>query len=181
MGRNRGGITTVLVIIIAVVMLAATAWLVLETLKKRSAEHGLAYLRSGDYTQAALCLERAARYSLRPDAAVLFHLAEARLKLGGLAEAKSGFERVISLEPRNAAARYELGKIYIGEKNFGAARSEITALEEIGTEEAKEYADELKGAIQTGAVKGFFNELLKKILPGGIPDALNNTVPETEE
>ncbi|MCD7877795.1 MAG: hypothetical protein LUH49_12710 [Cloacibacillus porcorum] len=79
MRRNRGGITTVLVMIIAVVMLAATAWLVLETLKKRSAEQGLAYLRSGDYTQAALCLERAARYSLRPDAAVLFHLAEARL------------------------------------------------------------------------------------------------------
>ena len=42
MRRNRGGITTVLVIIIAVVMLAATAWLVLETLKKRSAEQGLA-------------------------------------------------------------------------------------------------------------------------------------------
>ena len=63
---------------------------------------------------------------------------------------------------------------YISEKK-------TTALEGIGTEEAKEYADELKGAIQTGAVKGFFNELLKKILPGGIPDALNNTVPETEE
>ena len=181
MRKNRGGITTVLVIMIVVAMLAATAWLVIGTLRKHNVEQGLASLERGDYTQAALCLEKAARYSLRPDAAVLFHLAEARLKLGDITAAKGSLEKVISLEPRNAAARYELGKIYVNEKNFGAARSEISALEEIGSEEAKGYADELKSSIKTGAVKGFFDELLKKIIPGGIPDALKNAVPGTED
>ena len=181
MRKNRGGITTVLVIMIVVAMLAATAWLVIGTLRKHNVEQGLASLERGDYTQAALCLEKAARYSLRPDAAVLFHLAEARLTLGDITAAKGSLEKVISLEPRNAAARYELGKIYVNEKNFGAARSEISALEEIGSEEAKGYADELKSSIQTGAVKGFFDELLKKIIPGGIPDALKNAVPGTED
>ena len=119
---------------IVVAMLAATAWLVIGTLRKHNVEQGLASLERGDYTQAALCLEKAARYSLRPDAAVLFHLAEARLKLGDITAAKGSLEKVISLEPRNAAARYELGKIYVNEKNFGAARSEISALEEIGSE-----------------------------------------------
>lgn len=179
--RNRGGVTAVLVAVAVLAMLAATAWLVLGMMKRHNTERGLAYLERGDYTQAALCLEKAARYSLRPDAAVLFRLAEARLRLGDPAKAKDSLEKVIAIEPRNAPARYELGKIYIGEKNFGEAKTEITALEEIGTEEAREYAAELKTSIQTGAVRGFFDELLKKIIPGGVPDALKNIVPGAEE
>ena len=100
MRKNRGGITTVLVIMIVVAMLAATAWLVIGTLRKHNVEQGLASLERGDYTQAALCLEKAARYSLRPDAAVLFHLAEARLKLGRHRHRKQARLRVVRARTR---------------------------------------------------------------------------------
>lgn len=177
-GRRRGGFVAILITIIVIVLLAASGWLAAEAMKKRSFEQGRALLERGDYTQAAALLEKAERFSLRPDAKILLALATARSRLGEKDAAKSALEKVVSIEPANAEARYELGKIYVGQKNYKAAKSEIKALEDIGTGESREYADELKSSIQTGAVKGFFNDLLKKVLPG-IPDALKNVMPDS--
>lgn len=180
MNRKRGGFMTLAVIIIAIALLCGTGYFAAGAMKNRNAKAGMALLDKGDYTQAAVMLEKAKSYSLRPDAEILFALGSARLHLGEKSAAKSCFEKVVAIEPANAKARFELGRIYLSDQNYGAAKSEIKALEELGTDEARRYADELKEARQTGAVKGFFNELFKKILPG-VPDVLGNILPEGEK
>lgn len=177
MKKRRGGIMTVLVIIIVLALLGASLWLFAETMKNRSYKEGKALLEKGDYSAAAAVLQKADRWSLRSDAGILYALGEARMKLGEYDAAKSAFEKNISLNPGNAEARYQLGMIYLKQKNTEAAKGQIKALEELGTDEARGYADELKSSIQTGAVKGFFNDLFKKLLPG-IPDALKDIVPQ---
>lgn len=177
MSKKRGGIITLLVIIIVVALLAGTGYFAMGAVKNKNAQDGIALLERGDYTRAAVCLEKAKRWSLRPDAAILFALGTARLHLGDKTEARDNFEKVVSIEPKNAEARYRLGKLYIADKNNEAAKSEIKALLALDTEEARGYAQELKESMQTGAVKGFFNELFKKILPG-VPDVLGNIMPE---
>lgn len=168
---------TLIVIIIALALLCGTGYFAAGALKARNAKEGMALLEKGDYTQAAVVLEKAERYSLRPDADILFALGSARMHLGDKSAAKECFEKVVSIEPGNAKARYELGKMYLADKNYDGAKSEISALEGLGTEEGKQYAEELKRSRQSGAVKGFFNELFKKILPG-MPDVLDNAAPD---
>ncbi len=179
MNKRRGGFMSLVVIIIALALLCGTGYFAAGAIKARNAQAGMAFLEKGDYTQAAAALGKAERYSLRPDAKVLFALGTARLHLGEKTEAKNCFEKVASIEPENAKARYELGKMYLADKNYDAAKSEIKALEAMKTDEAAGYANELKQARQSGAVKGFFNELFKKILPG-VPDVLGGIMPDGE-
>lgn len=180
MKKRAGGIYTIFVIIISLILISATAWLAVETMKSHNYRKGLALMEKGDYREAVLRFENAARYSLRPDTAVLMALADSRLAIGDIAGAKESFEKVLSAEPDNARARYNLGKIYLGEKDFDAVRNEISKLEELNTEEARGYAEELKTELRGGVVKGFFDDILKKIMPE-LPDALKEAVPGWEE
>lgn len=177
MKKNRGGTTTILVALIAIAAMAGTALLVVETLKRRSIEKGLTAFAEGDFPAAAEHLERAAKYSLRPDAPTLLNLARAQYALGEAEKAKASLREAEDADPADAEAKYELGKIFIEEKNYGAAKKEIEALEALGTDEAKEYAQDLKEAAQSGAVKGVIDDFLRKILPRGVPDMLKNALP----
>ena len=128
-------------------------------------EKGTAALAAGDYAQAAAYLERAEKFSLGGDAAVLTALGEAHEGLGDKTAAKDCYSRAIEADGAHAAARYRLAKIYIEEKNFEAARTEVASLEKLGTAEALQYAKELRQEISIGSVKNLFDGIVEKVLP----------------
>ena len=172
--KNKGfGIVGAVVAVVAVMLIAAAAWLGAEAVKKRGLERGAAALAAGDYAQAAEHLARAEKFSLRGDAAVLTALGEAREGLGDIPAAKECYSRAAEAEGAHEAAHYRLAMIYIREKNFEAARTEVAALEKLGTAEASQYAKELKQEIGIGSVKSLFDGIVEKVLPelgiGGKP------------
>ncbi|MCF0247786.1 MAG: tetratricopeptide repeat protein [Synergistes sp.] len=178
MKKSKGSIMTFFVIVIVLVLLAATAWLAVAAIQRRNAQIGRDFLKSGDYTHAAEYLEKANRFSLRPDAELIYSLAEARLGLGETEEAKTLFKEVVSIERGNIGAHYELGKIYVSEKNFGDAKNEISALKEIGSEKALSYAAELEDSMQSDAIKDAVEGLINKILPNGVSNFFKKMMPE---
>lgn len=164
--KNRGfGVVSVIVAVISIILLAAAAWLGAGAVKKRGLEKGAAALAAGDYAQAAAYLERAEKFSLGGDAAVLTALGEAREGLGDVPSAKDCYSRAIEADGAHVEARYRLAKIYIEEKNFEAARTETAALEKLGTDEASGYAKELRQEISLGSVKNLFDGIVEKVLP----------------
>ena len=165
MKKRTGGAGAVLVAVISIILLAAAAWLGAGAVKKRGFEKGTAALAAGDYAQAAAYLERAEKFSLGGDAAVLTALGEAREWLGDKTAAKDCYSRAAEADGAHAAARYRLAKIYIEEKNFEAARTEVASLEKLGTAEALQYAKELRQEISLGSVKNLFDGIVEKVLP----------------
>ena len=121
MKKRTGGAGAVLVAVISIILLAAAAWLGAGAVKKRGLEKGTAALAAGDYAQAAAYLERAEKFSLGGDAAVLTALGEAREGLGDKTAAKDCYSRAAEADGAHAEARYRLAKIYIEEKNFDLA------------------------------------------------------------
>lgn len=166
MKKRKGVILTVVVIVIAVALTAASAYLAACAAAKRSMAKGLSLSESGDYAGALPYFEKADRYSFGRDAEVTAALAETYEMLGQKDAAKEAYKKVLSLDSGNAEARYRLGTIYIGEKNFGAAKTEIEELEKLGTEESLRYAEILKDESRAGSVKNLFNEIVQKVLPG---------------
>ena len=165
MKKRTGGVGAALVAVISIILLAAAAWLGAGAVKKRGLEKGAEALSAGDYAQAVRHLERAEKFSLRGDAAVLTALGEAREGLGDKPAAKECYSRAVEADGTHAAARYRLAKIYIEEKNFEAARTEVAALEKLGTAEALQYAKELRQEISLGSVKNLFDGIVEKVLP----------------
>ena len=155
MKKRTGGAGAVLVAVISIILLTAAAWLGAGAVKKRGLEKGTAALAAGDYAQAAAYLERAEKFAL----------GEAREGLGDKTAAKDCYSRAAEADGSHAAARYRLAKIYIEEKNFEAARTEVASLEKIGTAEALQYAKELRQEISLGSVKNLFDGIVEKVLP----------------
>ena len=89
----------------------------------------------------------------------------AREGLGDKTAAKDGDSRAAEADGAHAEARYRLAKIYIEEKNFEAARTEVASLEKLGTAEALQYAKELRHEISLGSVKNLFDGIVEKVLP----------------
>lgn len=178
--RRCGGIGVILLVIVVLAMLAATALLTAGAVGRYSASKGAKLLESREYGAAAAALERATKFSLRPTNEVTYNLAIARLKLGDNVAAKELLKKVVSSEPGNVGARYELGKIYATEKDTDALRAQINALDEIGTQEAKDRAAELRGTAAGETLKGFMNDIIEKVLPNGLPDALKNVIPDAQ-
>lgn len=177
MKKHQGGFGTILVILIAIAALAGSGLLSVEALKKHSIEKGLAALASGDLRTAVEKFEKAAKYSFRPNAFVLLNLAKAQNALGDTEKAKENLQKAESAAPSDPEIKYELGRIFISEKNYGAAKKEISDLEALHTDKADRYAQELREAAQTGTVKDAVGDFLKKILPEGIPGILKNVLP----
>lgn len=165
MKRKGFGAITVITAVISIALLASAAWLGAGAVKRRGLEKGTEALAAGDYAQAAAYLGRAEKFSLRADAAVLTALGEAREGLGDGAAAKECYSLAVKADGAHAKARYKLAMIYIKEKNFEAARSEVAALEKLGTGEAAGYARELKKEVQIGSVKSIFDGIVDKVLP----------------
>ncbi len=163
--RNGFGAASALVVVVSAALLASAAWFGAEAVKKRGLDKGAAALADGDYAQAAEYLARAEKFSLRADARVLSALGAAHAGLGDEAAAKGYYTRAVKADGTLAEARYKLGKIYIEEKSFEAARSEAASLEKLGTEEAHGYARELQKEIQIGSVKNIFDGIVGEILP----------------
>ncbi|MBQ9882334.1 MAG: tetratricopeptide repeat protein [Synergistes sp.] len=177
MKKHKGGFAALLVAIIALAALAGTALLSVEAFKKHSLEKGLAALAAGDLRTAVEKFEKAAKFSFRPNAFILLNLAKAQYALGDVNKATENLQKAESADPADADIRYELGRIYIREKNYGDAKKEISALEALHTDKADRYAQELREAAQTGTVKDAVGDFLKKILPEGIPGILKNVLP----
>lgn len=179
--KRRGGIATVLFAVVILAMLGATALLTAGTIGKYSAAKGVKLVASGNYAEAIVALERAAKLSLRPTNEVTYNLAIANIRLGNNASAKELMKKFIESEPNNVDARYELGKIYASEKDTDALRAQINALDGIGTQYAKERAAELRSSVAGETLKGFMNDIMDKVLPNGIPDALKKVLPNSQD
>ncbi|MBR4400861.1 MAG: tetratricopeptide repeat protein [Synergistes sp.] len=177
MKKHTGGFMALLVAIIAIAAILGSGLLSVEALKKHSIEKGLAALATGDLRTAVEKFEKAAKYSFRPNAFILLNLAKAQAALGDTEKAIENLQKAESAAPSDPDIKYELGKIYINEKNYGAAKKEISGLEALQTDKADRYAQELKEAVQTGTVKDAVGDFLKKILPEGIPGILKNVLP----
>ncbi len=169
MKRQRGGFFSGLVVVMVIVLLAATGLLAVATLRERNIAKAESLLRSGDYHESADLFRKAEKYSLRPDSRVLRGLAESSLGMEDYESAVMYLEKLVKLEPDNVEARYKLGLLYIRDKDYGAAEKEVEALRSIGTEKALSGAEALSENLASGKVKGFFRDLLKKVAPG-LPD-----------
>ncbi len=165
MRRQGFGAAGVLIALLCVIFLSATAWLGAGAVSRRALEKGHAALSSGDFAEAAAQFERAEKFTFGEDASLLAALGEAREGLGDAQAAKECYERAIKADGAFAAAHFKLGSLYIKEKNFEAARSETAALEKIGTEEAVTYARELKKETNLGSVKSLLEDIVGSVLP----------------
>ena len=66
----------------------------------------------------------------------------------------------------HAAARYSSPKhIYRKKRTSKRRRTEVAALEKLGTAEALQYAKELRQEISLGSVKNLFDGIVEKVLP----------------
>ncbi|MDD4159851.1 MAG: tetratricopeptide repeat protein [Synergistaceae bacterium] len=169
MNRQRGGFFSGLVIVLVIILLSATAFLALATMREKNIVKPEALLRSGDYYGAAQIFRKAEKFSLRPGSRVVKGLAESSLGMEDYETAAKYYEKLVKLEPDNVEARYKLGLLYIRAKNYGAAEKEVQALRAIGTENALSGAETLAENLSSGKIKGFFRDLLKKVAPG-LPD-----------
>lgn len=163
--KHEGKLTTFLVVIVALVLIAGAGWFALCAVRDRSIAKGNELLSSGTYTEAHEYFKRAEKYSLRPDARALEGLAKSALALEDYEEAAESYTKLTKLEPENANAHYMLGRLYVRAKNYDGANKEIKALRGIATEDAMDKAEKLSGKIQTGMVKGIFRGLFEKVLP----------------
>ena len=171
MRKSRGSTSAVLVALFVIASVAVSGYLVLETIKNRNYDCGVKSLEAEDFVAAREYFIKANKYSLRPKEEILDALAECYAATGESAEAKSCYEKLISLDPHNMEYRHELGRICIADKDYKAAEQQIRILRGMKNPQAEDYADELTGSMQTGMVKGIFKDFLKKLAPalGDIP------------
>lgn len=157
---------TVLIVLLAIVLLCATAFFVMGTIRERSTAEGEAQLASKNYADAFEAFKKADKFSLRPDRRVINGLARSSIGLEDYDSARKYYELSVKLDPNDAESRHTLGLLCIRAKDYEAADKEISALRAINTQESLRYADNLEKEKQTGMVKGFFLDLFKKIAPG---------------
>ncbi|MDO4988345.1 MAG: tetratricopeptide repeat protein [Synergistes sp.] len=181
MTARRGGFAAWIVGFICVIGICASAFFAVGFLKNRSADAGFAALKAEDYETAAENFKRAARFALRPDAEILIALAKAQEGCGDTKGAKESYARATQADNNDPEPHYALGKIYISEKNFGEAEKEIKALEDIGTDSAKRYADELRTEKTTGAVTGAIDNIFKNVIPKSLPDLFKKVLPSEDK
>ena len=163
--------------IIVLALLCGTGWFAAQALMNRNIKNGQELLSRGDYSEALDAFKKADKFSLRPNTAAVKGMADAYIALGDYSNAKGCYKKLIKLEPKDAKAHYTLGLLYIRVKNYEGAEKEITALRELGGDEGVKYADELRSKMEVGKVKGFFQDLIKKVVPSlpDIPGLTDNT------
>lgn len=177
MKKHTGGFMAFVVGIIVLALLCGTGWFAAQALMNRNIKNGQELLSRGDYSEALDAFKKADKFSLRPNTAAVKGMADAYIALGDYSNAKGCYEKLIKLEPKDAKTHYTLGLLYIRVKNYEGAEKEITALRELGGDEGVKYADELRSKMEVGKVKGFFQDLIKKVVPSlpDIPGLTDNT------
>lgn len=180
MKRHIGGFMTIFVATTAIILLCGTALLGVAALRERDIAKGEAFANEGKYAEAAEFFKKADKLSLRPDGRIVKGLAEAALGLEDYDSATKYYKTLTDIEPDNVEAHFILGRIYIRNKDFGAAEKEISSLRAIGTEDAVSCANELASQMQSGMVKGLFRDLFKKIAPN-FPKIPGLTGPEQND
>ena len=183
MSKHRGKFSTFVVAIIVLALLCGTGWFAAQAYMNRTMTTAQTLFEKGDYSGALASFKKADKFSLRPNAAVTKGLADSYLALGDYDNAKKSYEKLVALEPQNAKAHYTLGLLSIHAKNYDDAEKQITALREIGGEDGTKYADALRSKMEVGKVKGFFQDLIKKVVPSlpSIPDLTDETPVDPNE
>lgn len=166
MNKQRGGFFSGLVVMLVIILLSATALLAVATVRERNIAKAESLLRSGDYFGASELFMKAEKFCLRPESRIIKGIADSTLGMEDYETATLYYEKLVKLEPDNVEARYKLGLLYIRAKNYGAAGKEVEALREIGSESAIHGAEALAENLSSGKVKGFFRDLLEKVVPG---------------
>lgn len=168
MKKRRGSVSALLIIIIVLALLAATAYLGTAALAERKTAQGEALLQNGKFSEALEMFEAAKRYSgclMRKDARITEGLAESVYGLEDYSAALGYYELLVKSDPENAKARYRLGLLYVREKDYNKAEEQVQVLREIHTYEAKDYADELSDMVREKTMKGIFQDLFDKFGP----------------
>ena len=183
MSKHRGKFSTFVVAIIVLALLCGTGWFAAQAYMNRTMTTAQTLFEKGDYSGALASFKKADKFSLRPNAAVTKGLADSYLALGDYDNAKKSYEKLVAIEPQNAKAHYTLGLLSIHAKNYDDAEKQITALREIGGEDGTKYADALRSKMEVGKVKGFFQDLIKKVVPSlpSIPGLTDETPVDPNE
>lgn len=163
--RRSGKVTTVIVTLVVIALICGAAWFATQTIMNRYVASGRTALEAGNYAAALEAFKKADKLALRPFPEAMSGMAECYLQLEDYDNARDCYAKLIKLEPENAKARYTMGLLYIRAKNYEGVEKEAKALRGLGTTEGNAYADALAAKMQTGMVKGFFQNLLKKIAP----------------
>lgn len=161
--KSRGGVISFLLTLIVVGLLAATAFMSVEYVKRRSTSLGEAAWNARNYREAADYFARALKYSIRKTSEQYTLLARAELECGERDKAREHFTHAAERDKKNVPARYELARILTAQGDTDNARKYVNELRAIGTDEAAAAADELTEDLQAATVKGMLNGFSDKL------------------
>lgn len=168
MERRSGGFFAILLTVVVLVLLAATAYFVVAARAERSAASGKKLLMIGRYEQALSDLQKAEKYNhylRRDNIEVTEGIAESYFGLGENESAMHYYSLVVDKKPDDAKAQYNLGVLYLRLKDYDKAEGQVRILNQIGTPEAQNYAEELSDVLQKTMMKGLFKGLFDRISP----------------
>lgn len=163
MKKRSGSITALVLAIVVLVLLVATAYLGAAAVIERNTAQGERLLKDGQYTEAIAVFNRAEeinKYVRRDGKRIIEGLTQSSFWLE-----VEHYTQVVRDEPNNAEARFKLGSLYVTAKDYNKVREQIRALEEIRGREAREYASELTQAIGETSPNGIFRDFLEKLEP----------------
>jgi membrane associated rhomboid family serine protease/Tfp pilus assembly protein PilF len=123
----------------AVLVAGGVLWLARSRAYLVHRENGLAHLNAGDPDAAIRELQKSARQ--KPDSVDTHEaLAEAYFNKGDFDNAAAEVKRAIALDPRNETAQYNLGQIYLEQKQPAKAEDAFTQLLKINPNSANGHA-----------------------------------------
>lgn len=179
MNKRKGSFSAVLITVVVLALLGATAYLGTAALAERKAAVGERLLSDEEYTGAFSAFKEAEKYNkyvMRKNPRVTEGLAKSSEGLEDYDAALDYYLQLAKDEPGNVRTQYSLGQLYVRAKDYGKAEEHIKTLEEIGGAEAEAYAAELEDMVRESAIKGIFKDIYDRLAPSlpKLPDLSDN-------
>jgi len=170
--KRRGSISTILVTVVVLVLLSATAYMTMAAVIGRKVANGEKLLAEKQYAMATEEFKKAEKYSkyfMRKNPDITKGLAESSYELEDYDSAQMYYEQLAVAEPDSAETHYKLGLLSIRAKDLGKTLEQIRVLEEMRTFEALDYATDLTDKMRRGELEGMLKEMYDnaydKIIP----------------
>lgn len=173
-----------LVAVLVLILLAASAYLGIAAVANRRTVQGEAFLSYETYSDALQMFKKAEKYNkyiLRKKPRITEGMAESHFGLEDFASALEYYTLTVNAEPNNAKAIYRIGLIYIDNNNCEKALEQIKALRAIDTGEALEYAETLTELMRENVIKGLFQDIFDRLTPGQHKNPKPNDGPDSLE
>lgn len=187
MSKHKGQFSTIFTVVMAVILLVASAVLFAGAVKRRTEykqkllpEKAIAesHISTRTTHDENVELDEAEICKIEKRKELLRTMIEIALEHKDFKTAEEFTEELLELDPSNAEAQYNLGKMQIKENDLDAAKEQIQKLHNMRTEETRKYAEELKELLKKKSVPGIFDDTIGKIF--SMNDEPNNTSDETD-